>query len=450
MIIIGAIVVTAVTIKIQGNTTTNNQQPTTTLAPTTLIPSTLPPTTIRPTDNNRVSVRDYGAQGNGIDDDSKAIQLAEDYASSKRMSVYFPAGIYLCKSPLYRKGNTDWIGEGMYQTVLKHVGGDKIFHLVTVYDTKKEYSHIGFYGLALDGNRSGSTNPEVSRMIVAFNNESTQETLTPSKDVRFIGCRLFNYSYGNMGLHIKGYENVQVKDSIFEDGGSGLYHNIYIRRCKNVIVANNISTGRDGNACIKVQLSPQTVISNNVCNEGGRGVHVQDMSGVSITGNTIKNQTLHGINVSIEMESKSENISITGNTIKNARKGINMSNCIIATVTGNAIQDFSETGISFRSVLDVSVTGNTLSTYDSISPVVYFMYLEAGPTPTRGIITSNWLRSIRSNMFTTTPIPYVGSITTNAPFVTYGFWTNETKTDGIILTGNGFSGNSWTKQKEGF
>lgn len=154
------------------------------------------------------------------------------------------------------------------------------------------------------------------------------------------------------------------------------------------------------------------------------------MSGVSIIGNTIKNQTLHGINVSIELESKSENISITGNTV----------------------QDFSNNGIFFRTVQDVNVTGNTLITNNSLSQRIYFIYLDAGPSPTRGIIASNWLRSDRPVIAnTTTPIPSKVSVTLEpVTFVTYGIWTNETKKEGILLGVNGFSGNGWTKQQEGF
>lgn len=53
---------------------------------------------------SRISVRDYGAKGNGIADDGPAIKAAIDYAMSfnqqKTPDVIFPAGVYRVTSPI--------------------------------------------------------------------------------------------------------------------------------------------------------------------------------------------------------------------------------------------------------------------------------------------------------------------------------------------------------------
>jgi hypothetical protein len=378
-----------------------------------------------------VSVNDFGAVGDGVTDDAAAIQAAEDYASANSLGVYFPSGTYLCSSVIYRKGNTDWRGDGMYLSVLKHSGGADTHHLVYVADLDTSYDHIGFYNMGFDGNRSGSTDPNVSRIVVYLDRNSAGGVDSPSKDVRFIGCRLFNFSYGNMGLHIKGYTGVQVKDSVFEDGGSGLYHPIYLRRCVDVSVIGNNSTGRDGNSCIKVQSSPQTVIANNICEGGGRGVFVQDAVSNTVVGNTIYSSTLFGIDSTIELAGNSSDVTITGNTVFGCTGGIRTSNIAIFNLSGNNISGFSTDGINCRAARDGVINGNTLITADSSGVEVKFIDLDAGPNANRVNISGNWLRNSRPSG------------------TTYGIWTNETTVSGIFLSVNAFSGTGWTEKHFG-
>ncbi len=379
-----------------------------------------------------VSVKDFGAVGDGTTDDSNSIQAAENYASANSLAVRFPAGTYLCGSVIYRQGNTDWIGDGMQLSVLKHSGGSDTHHLVYVESVTTEYSHIGFYNMGFDGNRSGSVDPSANRIVVYLDRDSSGGVDAPSKDVRFIGCRLFNFSYGNMGLHIKGYTGVQVKDSVFEDGGSGLYHPIYLRRCADVLVTGNVSTGRDGNSCIKVQNSPQNVIANNICQNGARGIFVQDSQSATIDGNTIYDATLFGIDSTIEDASNSNDITVSGNTVYSSVGGIRLSNITVFAISGNNISGFSTNGINCRSSRDGSICGNTLFTSDSSSGEVIFIKLESGPVTSRVSISSNMLRTSRPSGGTT-----------------YGIWTDETTVTEIDLTVNAFSGATWTQKHFG-
>jgi len=47
-----------------------------------------------------ISVKDYGARGDGVNDDTGAIQAALNYASGRQIGVYIPGGRYLVTSPL--------------------------------------------------------------------------------------------------------------------------------------------------------------------------------------------------------------------------------------------------------------------------------------------------------------------------------------------------------------
>ena len=75
---------------------------------------------------NEVSVKDFGAKGDGTTDDTAAIQAAIDYAETKVIStfrsgatVYFPAGTYVVSSGLtIDTGNVGIAGDGISASVI--------------------------------------------------------------------------------------------------------------------------------------------------------------------------------------------------------------------------------------------------------------------------------------------------------------------------------------------
>ena len=71
-----------------------------------------------------ISVKDFGAVGNGVTDDSAAIRAA-DAACGELRTLFFPAGIYLVKQDganpwcLRKKAPNRWVGETMGHSVIK-------------------------------------------------------------------------------------------------------------------------------------------------------------------------------------------------------------------------------------------------------------------------------------------------------------------------------------------
>ena len=51
-----------------------------------------------------VNVKEFGAIGNGINNDTQAIQNAIDYANTKGRKVYIPKGVYMIKSSIILNG----------------------------------------------------------------------------------------------------------------------------------------------------------------------------------------------------------------------------------------------------------------------------------------------------------------------------------------------------------
>jgi hypothetical protein len=83
-------------------------------------------------DGAPVNVFDYGAVGDGVNDDTTAIQAAEDYAASLGVPVelYFPAGIYAITASIQKKSNVNWIGVGQIERLNYATATGAAFSLV--------------------------------------------------------------------------------------------------------------------------------------------------------------------------------------------------------------------------------------------------------------------------------------------------------------------------------
>ena len=129
-----------------------------------------------------INVRDYGAIGDGVIDDTDPIQAAEDAAVAFSGVVFFPPGCYIINGAkavvpdpqmnpsgtrrygIYKKSNTKWTGCGFSSSILKLknnstsniTGVQKVVDPQMIYANAK-LNDIGFYGLGFDLN--GANNP---------------------------------------------------------------------------------------------------------------------------------------------------------------------------------------------------------------------------------------------------------------------------------------------------
>jgi hypothetical protein len=78
-----------------------------------------------------VSVKDFGAVGDGIVDDTAAIQVAINAVGSSGGTVYFPSGTYLISGIEMLYQGQRLVGDGKYHTILKMAAG-------TVYGIKSK------------------------------------------------------------------------------------------------------------------------------------------------------------------------------------------------------------------------------------------------------------------------------------------------------------------------
>jgi hypothetical protein len=100
---------------------------------------------------NVVSVKQFGAKGDGVTDDTVAIQSAID---SGLGGVYFPRGIYIVSAPINIKLLRDVYGQGAELSVIKAKDGTT-FDQVIKSESPSGYSYVYLSKLTIDGNKSG-------------------------------------------------------------------------------------------------------------------------------------------------------------------------------------------------------------------------------------------------------------------------------------------------------
>ncbi|CAB4126879.1 Pectate lyase superfamily protein [uncultured Caudovirales phage] len=76
-------------------------------------------TTVQTKLRETVSVKDFGAVGDGVTDDTAAIQAAITYVGASGAAVYFPAGTYLVSTITLAYEGQRLVGAGKYRSVIK-------------------------------------------------------------------------------------------------------------------------------------------------------------------------------------------------------------------------------------------------------------------------------------------------------------------------------------------
>ena len=195
--------------------------------------------------DDNVSVRAFGALGDGVTDDIEAIeralnQHAADYPLDNRYwtTVYFPAGTYVISRPLAIPGHVRIIGDGMESSIISmssadteivqiaeflypdavsrlptdiHIAGIGLVaqqpasSALQISDaTNLLFERVGFIGASVDTEVVGSSN-----CGVVFNNTSNRT----SNNIRFSDCAFESATYGIAS----GVPNATLTNQILND-----------------------------------------------------------------------------------------------------------------------------------------------------------------------------------------------------------------------------------------
>lgn len=291
-----------------------------------------------------ISVKDFGATGDGVTDDTAAIQFAVTAAAAAGKALYFPGGTYIVSSVITLVSNTSLYGDrGVTTLKLKGIAypaaNVSIFVMALL-------TNIYIYGLRFDGNKGniGSQNNPINTVFrstkVTFDNcewvncegicinASTEVDNFEVLNCRFISC-------GGATDNSDGYRHQAIAFSA--DGAT---------RSKNIEITGNyfFAIGLD---CISMTNLDNVVVSNNSA-----------LDSYTFLFNT---PTVYS----------TINLAVTGNTIYNTNQGalsnttnpnaIDLPRVINATVSGNAIFDSDQAAVGiFENSDNVVVSNNTI------------------------------------------------------------------------------------------
>jgi parallel beta-helix repeat protein len=212
-----------------------------------------------------VNVKDFGAVGDGVTDDTIAIQSAINITTE----VFFPSGTYIVSSLLI-PSDTTLSGEAGPSSIIKRKNNTSNGYFIKANIQK----NIGFYNLTIDGNKANQT--------VGYHNL----LFTECEEVSIKQCKLIN-AKTFAGISIEGGTNEEnisrsiIEGNFFEDNdNSGIYIN---KESYISIEANHFTNnGGDGITVINYVFPPVSNVQNYFIINGNRCI--QNVNGIRFVG----------------------------------------------------------------------------------------------------------------------------------------------------------------------
>lgn len=285
-----------------------------------------------------LNAKDFGAKGDGVADDTIALQRAMNKAALSHGAVFIPEGNYLCselKVPegIGLHGLPAWSYRNGMGTILT-LKGEESKCLINLTGAYGAY----LFGLCLKGNNLGN---DIHGILVDKNDYGKQED-TPRIDTcrieHFTGdgirleriwcfCVRHSHCYGNKGcgLRVRGWDGF-ILDNWFSGNGKAGFAS-YDENASNTLTGNRIEWNREG------------------------GILICGGSHYNITGNYIDRSGRCGIALLPGKENNScQVITITGNVIYRSGKP-----------EWGKQDNYDSSHVRFESAKGIVFTGNSLN-----------------------------------------------------------------------------------------
>jgi parallel beta-helix repeat protein len=381
-------------------------------------------------DGAPVNVKDFGAVGDGVADDTAAIQAAIDSGAHK---VYIPSGAYLVDS-LSTVNNMELYGSG--QSILKLFGsatvalrsvGDNVsihrlsFDLDDVTDSVaindaggenvsitncKFYDHTIALNLNSSGNWIRFINNEVYRggYGVLVNSSASGSDLLVSNNVFNGGNLAVNRDAIEINLPTGTFPHINISDNLiknYDAGSASSGFGVGMAGAKYVTVANNVieNCGYQG-IHLEDECEHCNVIGNVVSNTGGgtnapadttqhSGIWVAETYFSNISNNIVYNSV--GSGIKLTGATVSRHCKIDGNQCyDNGDNGIEVSTGRFIDVRNNHCKSNQNSGIEVSGPARVIVDSNFC--YNEATPSGAYTQstgINITGTPTNSVFTNN-------------------------------------------------------------
>lgn len=335
------------------------------------------------------NVQNFGAKGDGITDDTAAIQSAIDAAAAAGGGqVYVPTGTYIVSGGvepsdgcLMLKSNVYLYGDGMGATTVKVADGSDTKITGVIRSAYGEETHdFGVSKLTIDGNRDNTTGKIDGWFNGYIPGQAGYDSNVTLDSVEIKDCSGYGFDPHEQTV------NMVIKNSVSHGNGLDGFVADFL---SNSTFENNVAYDNDRHGFNVVTSTHDFTLTNNVAyNNGGNGIVVQrgsenipSPSNITITGGEVYGNGAEGVLIKMSSEVTVSGVDIHDNTSAGVRiYGSNHVELIDNTLHSNSlgnpvpeiiIQSYNDTlGVSGKyyngsdNIIQSNIiTGSNLSTY---------------------------------------------------------------------------------------
>ncbi|PMZ91409.1 MULTISPECIES: M10 family metallopeptidase C-terminal domain-containing protein [unclassified Pseudomonas] len=335
------------------------------------------------------NVQNFGAKGDGVTDDTAAIQNAIDAAAAAGGGqVYMPTGTYIVSGGeepsdgcLMLKSNVYLYGDGMGATTVKVADGSDTKITGVIRSAYGEQTHdFGVSNLTIDGNRDNTTGKIDGWFNGYIPGETGYDSNVTLDSVEIKDCSGYGFDPHEQTV------NMVIRNSVSHGNGLDGFVADFL---SDSTFENNVAYDNDRHGFNIVTSTHDFTLTNNVAyNNGGTGIVVQrgsedipSPSNITITGGEVYGNGAEGVLIKLSSEVIVSSVDIHDNASAGIRiYGSNHVEIIDNTLNNNSlgspvpeiiIQSYDDTlGVSGRyfngsdnTIQGNLITGSDLSTY---------------------------------------------------------------------------------------